>query len=88
MIQVIFRTWLIKLFVSINSTQAFYLLKVSWKIRSFLRFNPYQSLTLRNKFKKNNDLKKATTKNTISPKILKVTVILLRKLYGISSLNV
>ena len=51
MIQVIFRTLLIKLFLSINSTQAFYLSKVSWKFRSFFRFNPYQNLTWKKKFK-------------------------------------
>ena len=45
MIQVIFQFRLIKLFESINSAQAFYLSKVSWKIRSFFRFNPCQNLT-------------------------------------------
>ena len=70
MVQAIFRTQLIKLFVSINSTQAFYLSKVSWKIRSSFHFNPYQNLTWKKKFQ-NIDVKKATTKNTIQPKILK-----------------
>ena len=43
---------LFKNFKNAYSTQAFYLLKVSWKIRSFLCFNPYQNLTLQKKFKK------------------------------------
>ena len=41
----------IVLFVSINSTQAFYLSKVNWKLRSSFRFNPYQNLTGKKKFK-------------------------------------
>ena len=41
----------VSMFVSINSTQAFYLSKASWKIISFFLFNPYQNLTWRNKFK-------------------------------------
>ena len=66
---------MIKLFIfdlSINSTQAFYVSKVNWKIRSVFCFNPYQNLTGRKKFKIF-ILKKATTKNTIPPKILKVS---------------
>ena len=78
MIQVIFRTQSIKLFVSINSTQAFYLSKVNWKIRSFFCFHSFQNLTWIPKFDmekeiQNIDLKKATTKNTIPPKILKTS---------------
>ena len=41
----------IVLFVSINSTQAFYLSKVNWKLRSSFRFNTYQNLTGKKKFK-------------------------------------
>ena len=70
MIQVIFRTQLIKLFISINSTQAFYLLKVSWKIRSYFRFNPYQNLMRRKKFKI--FVIKGQLPRTIPTKVLKV----------------
>ena len=35
----------VSMFVSINSTQAFYLSKASWKIISFFLFNSYQNLT-------------------------------------------
>ena len=66
-----FQTQLIKLLVSINSTKAFYLRKVSWKIKSFFLFQPISKFDMENKIQ-NINLKKETTKNTIAPKTLKV----------------
>ena len=64
MIRVLFRILLIKQFVSINSTQAFENHK-PFLLQSISKFGIEKEI-------QNTDLKKATTKNTISPKILKV----------------
>ena len=64
MIQVIFRILLIKQFVSINSTQAF-------ENQKPLLLQPISKFGMEKEIQ-NTDLKNATTKSTIPPKILKV----------------
>ena len=63
------------------------LIKSKLENQKLFSFQPISKFDMEKEIQ-NIDLKKATTKNTISPKILKVAVILLLKPYTISSVNV
>ena len=84
MIQVIFRIQLVKLFVSINSTQAnSTLIKSKLEIQKLFLFQPISKFDMEKEIQ-NIDLKKVTTKNTIPPKSCNTSTETLH----ISSMNV
>ena len=63
------------------------LIKIKLQNQKLFSFQPISKFDMEKEIQ-NIDLKKATTINTISPKISKKAIILLRKLYATSSMNV